>query len=600
MPRFATLCNGDLTKTLNQMQGVCATALKRACRKLGVKKWPYRDQQGKTQRAPSPQEDNMEAKIHKAAAATAASAASRDVLLSMGIDVRRAEDVECDSPSNDSTDCSSPDCAEPASENVVDMAQPAMRAPCPAPQRNASPQVLQSACHPAHTKNLQQAKDLNGCLEISSFSNRQGTLDGDQDVDGSSCFSDEQGDDQSSSSSSSSRPSSPKTTFVASRSDHESFSSMSPFASLAYLSAPANATAKTHPAAACATPNSARVQRQAVRPKATVAGFKSTAMQMSVAPSNPLSSSAVALTADWAGEEMANEVVRDVTQDSSNVIFPRRKQGQHKKHGRKEGVVVTMEILETVFHMPLHKACHALGVCATALKRACRKLGVQKWPYRDQQCQTHRSVGSSMDEDKEALSGTSSSSRAAPCKPQPQRARVSSGMRVGALGTSTMEGSRTDVSQGSYEFNCAVEGQLSRFDSSSNLHARSREHSSDVESSVDTQIQDRHSSISEEHGAEVPCSQDVVGHIMPPHDVWGAHTQHGCRMHEYADKDEDFDSFDSEEDGFMAAQSWEHELVVSPCVMVRGFSDSRLDNILTRLDTVGTPGALLLEDCLKV
>jgi hypothetical protein len=29
---------------------VCATALKRACRKLGVKHWPYRDQQGHTQR----------------------------------------------------------------------------------------------------------------------------------------------------------------------------------------------------------------------------------------------------------------------------------------------------------------------------------------------------------------------------------------------------------------------------------------------------------------------------------------------------------------------------------------------------------------------
>jgi hypothetical protein len=48
------------------------------------------------------------------------------------------------------------------------------------------------------------------------------------------------------------------------------------------------------------------------------------------------------------------------SQDSGNVIFPRRKQGQHKKNGRKEGVVVTMEILESVFHMPLHKACKAL------------------------------------------------------------------------------------------------------------------------------------------------------------------------------------------------------------------------------------------------
>ena len=53
--------------------------------------------------------------------------------------------------------------------------------------------------------------------------------------------------------------------------------------------------------------------------------------------------------------------------DSSNVIFPRRKQGQHKKHGRKEGVVVTMEILETVFHLPLHKACKDLVSCPRAI-----------------------------------------------------------------------------------------------------------------------------------------------------------------------------------------------------------------------------------------
>lgn len=60
---------------------------------------------------------------------------------------------------------------------------------------------------------------------------------------------------------------------------------------------------------------------------------------------------------------------RPVT-DSSNVIFPRRKQGQHKKHGRKEGVVVTMEILETVFHLPLHKACKDLVSCVCIVRRA--------------------------------------------------------------------------------------------------------------------------------------------------------------------------------------------------------------------------------------
>ena len=70
------------------------------------------------------------------------------------------------------------------------------------------------------------------------------------------------------------------------------------------------------------------------------------------------------------------------TADQNEIIKPRRKHGQTER-GDTKGVVVTMEILETVFHMPLHKACKALGVCATAMKRVCRKLGVKKWPYRD-------------------------------------------------------------------------------------------------------------------------------------------------------------------------------------------------------------------------
>jgi hypothetical protein len=74
-----------------------------------------------------------------------------------------------------------------------------------------------------------------------------------------------------------------------------------------------------------------------------------------------------------------HKAAKSPDQDSSIVIFSRCKPGQHKTLGRKEGVVVTMEILETVFHMPIQKACNALGVSATALKMACRKLGVKKW-----------------------------------------------------------------------------------------------------------------------------------------------------------------------------------------------------------------------------
>jgi hypothetical protein len=80
--------------------------------------------------------------------------------------------------------------------------------------------------------------------------------------------------------------------------------------------------------------------------------------------------------------ELAHLATQRGRSDQNEVIKPRRKKDQ-KKRGDNKGVVVTLEILETVFHMPLHKACKALGVCATAMKRVCRKLGVKKWPYRD-------------------------------------------------------------------------------------------------------------------------------------------------------------------------------------------------------------------------
>eukprot|EP00961_Rhodomonas_salina_P239919 3241196-Rhodomonas_salina.1 len=35
-----------------------------------------------------------------------------------------------------------------------------------------------------------------------------------------------------------------------------------------------------------------------------------------------------------------------------------------------------------LFHLPLDEAAEAIGICSTALKNVCRKLGVSRWPYR--------------------------------------------------------------------------------------------------------------------------------------------------------------------------------------------------------------------------
>merc|ERR1719183_3381279 len=69
------------------------------------------------------------------------------------------------------------------------------------------------------------------------------------------------------------------------------------------------------------------------------------------------------------------------TRGNINTIFPRRKQGQHARTNS-QPVVMNEATLSQLFTLPLHKAAIQLGISATAMKSACRKLGIKKWPYR--------------------------------------------------------------------------------------------------------------------------------------------------------------------------------------------------------------------------
>ena len=105
---------------------------------------------------------------------------------------------------------------------------------------------------------------------------------------------------------------------------------------------------------------------------------------------------------------MYREVDANIQSNSYEVqrdyaILPRRKAGQSVPLGERAPVLLTKSVLANYFGMPLSAAakelvrnafntfcketsdatCFVQGICATAIKKVCRKLGILKWPFRD-------------------------------------------------------------------------------------------------------------------------------------------------------------------------------------------------------------------------
>ena len=76
-------------------------------------------------------------------------------------------------------------------------------------------------------------------------------------------------------------------------------------------------------------------------------------------------------------------------------IFPRRR---FRPIVAPSPVVITIEVIDAFSDMPLYSAAEAIGISETALKSACRKLGVRHWPCRSRRkptlahCQELRDV----------------------------------------------------------------------------------------------------------------------------------------------------------------------------------------------------------------
>ena len=63
-------------------------------------------------------------------------------------------------------------------------------------------------------------------------------------------------------------------------------------------------------------------------------------------------------------------------------IYPRLKAGQKKREsGTGTAVVVSLEVLNGFADIPLVQVAKKLGISKTALKSACRTLGLERWPF---------------------------------------------------------------------------------------------------------------------------------------------------------------------------------------------------------------------------
>jgi hypothetical protein len=568
-------------------QGVCATALKRACRKLGVKKWPYRDQQCQSQRTSMGQAEppSIKGPVRAISGATLAPATPRDSSGSMDADAASERSQACTEDAQD---------AAMLEDEIA-------RKPLPPAHAVSS----HAQAHADKFDELKSARSFNASRSHGYLAAEVHDSEAsDDDARSFSSVSDDPGSTTSSISSttpsgasSPSRVSAPPLNAAALAPSRVFAGGSSERYSGLAATSPASSIAQAH----------REMSREIARPK-TVTSSRRAALAANVSglPSLPLvaprSLTASAVPAIAVDLDSKGGVGAQL--DGANVIFPRRKQGQHKKHGRKEGVIVTMDILETVFHMPLHKACNELGVCATALKRACRKLGVQKWPYRDQQCQSQRHVSAAPGEgkDKEVQGAAAEARPRCAATQASQRLRAAPSVRENARSAVTRVSSRIPAQ---HQHPAAASPKRSapadtmaqelhvtglvRDNSAGNLLSHYREHSSDFESSVDTHIAGNdQGGAQDEVMTEAPaCEFGAPGAVS-----WGL-AEEPARLDTPGEwrysgvavaAEEDFDSLDSEEDGLVEDD----------------FDSGVWDLSEARFDQLGAPVSLSLEDCLKV
>ncbi|EKX32916.1 hypothetical protein GUITHDRAFT_156205 [Guillardia theta CCMP2712] len=63
-------------------------------------------------------------------------------------------------------------------------------------------------------------------------------------------------------------------------------------------------------------------------------------------------------------------------------VFPRRRRNEREiDSNRREEIVLTAADITNMFYMRQAEAAESLGISLTALKNACKQVGIEHWPY---------------------------------------------------------------------------------------------------------------------------------------------------------------------------------------------------------------------------
>uniref|UniRef100_A0A7S0E9H0 RWP-RK domain-containing protein n=1 Tax=Hanusia phi TaxID=3032 RepID=A0A7S0E9H0_9CRYP len=85
---------------------------------------------------------------------------------------------------------------------------------------------------------------------------------------------------------------------------------------------------------------------------------------------------------------------------------PRCKPG---KENSSAPISIDVALIQSLFHMRQSNAAEYLGISVTSLKTACRRMGINKWPYNRWPAQTEEGGSSKDDESAQERQGTEAS-----------------------------------------------------------------------------------------------------------------------------------------------------------------------------------------------